>query len=549
MEKYSWSLRNLQQKCAAFLSIRLKSLGGVPEVLILIILCLSPLLALAGLSITEAFRGNTEVLSLITPEGRRISLLVGTVVLGSGVAAAGILIGTLAASAFMSINSPWKGSLVSLVFLFAVIPPYIHALSWQALLETVNNVLNWFSLPEIVLAGWFGSWWIQLMAFTPLAVGLGILGFEAVSPILIEAGRIMRGDLTVFTRIVLPLAMPMVAAGGAFLFLLSVTDYSVPVLFQKSVYTLEIFAEYSSNGYPWNAFWLSIPLLLIIFVVLFFSQYPLKKAAMSRFKTNKAWSNPPKWPSYFSFLQAAACVIVGLVIFVPVLTLILQTGSVGQMLNSILAAKEEILFSLGISAVSAAISLIPAVFIAGKITGSKAVSWLGWVALLLPVSVPPPLVGIGLIAIWNRTLPVDVYGSSLMPVLASLARFLPLAVLIMASQMRRIDPLLMEAAKVMPVSGLSKWTQIKIPLITPGLIASFCTVFALTMGELGAAIIVVPPGNSTLAIRIFNLLHYGAGDSVSGLCLFQVIIILFAVLIGALSMRFGQYCSQERGCS
>jgi ABC-type spermidine/putrescine transport system permease subunit II len=51
----------------------------------------------------------------------------------------------------------------------------------------------------------------------------------------------------------------------------------------------------------------------------------------------------------------------------------------------------------------------------------------------------------------------------------------------------------------------------------------------------------VPPGVTTLSIRIFGLLHYGVEDQVAGICLAMVLI--FAVLAAAifyLAQRMGR---------
>jgi iron(III) transport system permease protein len=48
----------------------------------------------------------------------------------------------------------------------------------------------------------------------------------------------------------------------------------------------------------------------------------------------------------------------------------------------------------------------------------------------------------------------------------------------------------------------------------------------VAVGDLAASILVVPPGVTTLSIRIFGLLHYGVEDQVAGICL------ALAVLVG-----------------
>ena len=123
-----------------------------------------------------------------------------------------------------------------------------------------------------------------------------------------------------------------------------------------------------------------------------------------------------------------------------------------------------------------------------------------------------------------------------MPVLAGLARFTPLAVIVLVAQLRSINPLLIDAANILQTSRWQTWRQIWLPMLTPGLLAAAGIVFALTTGELGATLLVAPPGHATLTIRIYNFLHYGASSVVAGLCLMMAVTILIAGVIAALAL-------------
>ena len=46
--------------------------------------------------------------------------------------------------------------------------------------------------------------------------------------------------------------------------------------------------------------------------------------------------------------------------------------------------------------------------------------------------------------------------------------------------------------------------------------------FAISVGDLSTSILAVPPGVTTVAIRVFNLVHYGVEDQLAGLCLLSV---------------------------
>jgi iron(III) transport system permease protein len=186
------------------------------------------------------------------------------------------------------------------------------------------------------------------------------------------------------------------------------------------------------------------------------------------------------------------------------------------MLTAVVAAAASVFVGLG-----------PAVLLARR----SASSGLWWLAVLIPLAIPAPLVGIGLVALWNRTMMIDAYGTSLMLVLAALARFVPIATIVFVAQLRRIQPLLFDAARVFQVGRAQGMVRVWLPLVAPGLVAGACFTFALVLGELGATIIVAPPGQATLAIRIYNLLHYGATELIAGLCLFVLFVCLAAVVL------------------
>jgi len=130
------------------------------------------------------------------------------------------------------------------------------------------------------------------------------------------------------------------------------------------------------------------------------------------------------------------------------------------------------------------------------------------------------LTGIGLIVLCGNFNPLN---SDMAPVAAVLARFGPLALLIIMAQVSRLDQNLFEAAKFYQASRWRVWTEIGLPLMLPGIVVAFMTVFLLAMGELSATLLVLPPGRNTLAVKTYNLLHYGASDAVAGLCLFLVL--------------------------
>lgn len=92
------------------------------------------------------------------------------------------------------------------------------------------------------------------------------------------------------------------------------------------------------------------------------------------------------------------------------------------------------------------------------------------------------------------------------------------------AQLQQLNQPLWEATRLEVGPRWRIWLWLRLPLLLPGLLAAAGLVFALSVGELGATLIVIPPGYSTLTLRIYNYLHYGAAASVAVLCLVLVAI-------------------------
>ena len=122
-----------------------------------------------------------------------------------------------------------------------------------------------------------------------------------------------------------------------------------------------------------------------------------------------------------------------------------------------------------------------------------------------------------------------------MPVLAALARYTPLGALVMIATLRRQNPELIDAARLLQANRVRRWLVIRLPLLAPGLLAAASVVFCLTLGELSATLMIAAPGSPTLTMRIYNYLHYGASSTVAGLTLVLTALVLILGVLTALA--------------
>jgi iron(III) transport system permease protein len=218
--------------------------------------------------------------------------------------------------------------------------------------------------------------------------------------------------------------------------------------------------------------------------------------------------------------------------------LILATGSPEAFFTSVLMAQNELLYSILTAFLVIAISLPLALAAAGELKRPGFRGAVAWIIVLLPLAVPSPLIGIGMITMGNLPGLSSLYPVLIMPALVCVVKFGPLAAIVLFVQMRLIDPLLFDAAEVFTRSRTDAWTRIHLPLFGPGLVVSAGILAALTLAELGATLIVSPPGHATIAMRIYNYLHYGASSDVAGLCLMVTILTLVVCTGTILALRY-----------
>jgi len=147
--------------------------------------------------------------------------------------------------------------------------------------------------------------------------------------------------------------------------------------------------------------------------------------------------------------------------------------------------------------------------------------------VVLMLAIPAPVLGMGLIAVFNRDGPLGyVYGSPGMLVLAYTFRFLPVAVILLIPAVRAI-PLECElSAKVDGCGGVATWWHIVWPLCLPQALLVVFAVAALSFGELPCSLLVTPPGYDTVGKRFFDLIHMGLYPDVAVLGLWSVAAVL-----------------------
>jgi streptogramin lyase len=137
----------------------------------------------------------------------------------------------------------------------------------------------------------------------------------------------------------------------------------------------------------------------------------------------------------------------------------------------------------------------------------------------LPFLAPGVMLGIALIFVLNRPPFIAFYQSGGIVVLGLTLRYLALGWTGAAQADQAVDPNLVDAALL---EGAGSWQLFRLtywPQAAPRLAAAWYVIYLLCLWDVETLVLIVPPGGETLALRAFNLLHYGHNAQVSGLCL------------------------------
>lgn len=511
----------------AWRSVPLPLLLGVAAYLWLVH---APLLGLAwetGRSLVQ----HPELLAQALPTERRLPLLGRSLALSLGAALAAGGIALLAAPRFWRRHPARLARWRWLVLGLAPVPAYVHALAWLPARSALEARLG----PDWATPlAWLGSGWVLTMAFLPLALLVTLVALESVPRPLTDAAAVLDDDDQAYRRVLVPLAAPLLLVGLALIFLLGLLDYSVPTLYQLNVYAMEVFVAFSQGNEAARAVLVALPLLLVgALLTLTLGRRAARIAAAAGARARPS-ARPLRWGRLLGILQLLAAAVVLLQAAVPLYTLTRLAGTGGQAMEALRAGAADLSYSLAVAALAGGLALPPALAAALWLQGARA-GWSSrgrWILAVLPLGLPPALVGIGLIAVYNQPLlyqpRLRLHGTDAMPVLAAMARFLPLQALLVYGQLQRLDPGLIDAARVYQGSPLAGWLRIRLPLLLPGLAGAAALGFALALGELGATLVVTPAGRGTLTLRIYNYLHYGASDAVAALCLAMVALALLA---------------------
>ena len=466
---------------------------------------------------------------------RSLLLLRNTLLLGLCTTAAATAIGVpLALIAGRTNAMRWRTAL-PLLIVPLLIPPYLHAVAWIHLLGPASFIsktlsdggASWFERSVYGLPGAAAALSCGLFPIPALCV-LGSL--LAADSRLEDEARLHAGPLRVLFFVSIPAALPGIVSGAVLVFLLAVVDFGVADQLLFRVYPTEIFTQFSAFYDHKAAIALALaPTLLCLAVVGRWRAWLTLWPQPDRGQVD-VLAPPLRLLGWRRSVVRVALAVPIAVVLLPVAALLACT-TLGAIREAFSSAADEIWQSLFISSVSAAACVGFGLFGVWLWTGMS--RW-GMAVTALLFVLPAPIVGISLVTFWNRPGPLGLlYGTDGMLILGMVSRFLFVAVVLLAAAQRAVSRDILDQSLVDGAGWLASLVRVALPLMLPGVAAALVACLALVLGEVGVSVLIVPPGGTTLAVRIMTLMHYGPEPVLAATVLILVMIVLVPAVVAA----------------
>ncbi len=146
----------------------------------------------------------------------------------------------------------------------------------------------------------------------------------------------------------------------------------------------------------------------------------------------------------------------------------------------------------------------------------------------IPSAVPSVSVGLGLLVAFSQR-PLLLNGTIAIVIIAHFVLISAFTFGNVSAGLSRLSPDYEQVASCLGARPAYRLWHVTLPLIAPYLIAAFGLSFALSMGELGATVMVYPPGWVTLPVAIFSQTDRGA--IFSGAALTMILVLATLVLL------------------
>ena len=432
--------------------------------------------------------------------------------------------GLIVALWLATLGARWRNVFLALAIVALALPPFLVTNCWISLLGETGTLRSWLPLNIYSLGG---TIWILALLLWPITLFAALAAWRRLEAAQLECEPAMTG-WALLRWLLVPVAKGELALAAVLTFVLALNTFAVPAILQTKVLPDEMWVQFNTKFDTLAALRLSVPLVLAPLLLLAWATrrsvvWPRIQGTVSarvfRRHLGAAWRNGS------GALATLLCVgSVGL----PVGQIVFARRTWAELPGAIEASAGSIGNSFWFAALAATTvvgvglalsfwrsrreSAHASAFNESRLTA--AATMIGW----LPFFIPGVLIGIALIKVFNRPVLAAFYQSVGIVLLALVIRYFALAWTAARHAVESVDKDLTDAARL---EGATRWQMFRFvvwPQIAPQIFAAWYVVYLLGLWDVESIVIIQPPGGETLALKIFNLLHYGYAAQVNALC-------------------------------
>ena len=504
--------------------------------------------------------GNYRDVLLDTAFGPLLGSTMGAALAGT-MGAAGIGAGL----AWLAIRTdvPGRRALDVVAVMPLFVPPLIGAFAWDILASPRSGILNIvlrstgapFTLNIYSFAGIGFAYAIYYAPYVYLFVSAALRNMDAT---LEEAAAMSgAGRLLVLWHITLPLVAPALLASSLLVFVLLVELFAIPAVLGEPgnlhfiavrIWDLIGFTPPKVN----EASALGV-LMLLMTVALVLIQHKVSSRRAVVTVSGKGQRVRPvtlgaaRWP-----LAALGFGYLLLVVVLPTVALLFIAlrrniffSSIGAILDTSQLSFEQFGVAFGdpvvVGTLWNSLTVSTATMLLGgglyfivsyivhrtRLPGRRALD----IVTVLPVAIPGIIIGLGYLWSWI-SVPVGLYGTLWIIILAYVSQFAPQATRAIAGSLVQIHPELEESSRLCGAGFLTTLRLIVAPLARPGIVSAMILLFVLSFRELATALFLYTTGTQLFSLAMFDFWQRGSTGLVAAMALVQCCILLVFVLLG-----------------
>ncbi len=483
-----------------------------------------------------------------------------TLLLGVTVTCSAMAVGVPLAFVIARFNFPLKGLVAILPVVTIIIPEVIVGQSWLMMLGNnglFSNALRELGVPVPSFYGWGGMVFsMTLIYYTYIYLGTlaALRGFDGQ----LEEASLSLGASPLMThlRVLLPTMVPAILVNALVVFTLVVGNFAlssmlggqIPLL---SVMTYSLFVSEMGSS-PLLQSSLSVISVLIVALVLF-----VQKRVVERRMVHMVQGRAPaprrahNWQGQLLALAAVLLVVLSLVPLVAVLAgaftqargPVMHWGqwSTQSLERALSLAPEPILNSMLFAAWATVLGTALALMVSYLVVKNKSrLSGMLDYVVVLPLTISGTVLGIALVQSFN-TAPLILTGTTTIMVIVYVVRRMPFGVRNASSVLYNIPSSIEEASISLGVSPFMTFFKVVLPVMKTSMLSAAILMWATSISELSASVVVYSGGLETLPISIFRLVDTGRLGLASAYGTVLVTLILVPVALAAKFLKINLF--------